>query len=184
MTKKTTAEQLIEDSEESFKYAAKAHTKTVLLVQEHRSLINAIASYRGIYISAGSQELSISVSGTQDELLSLLAIVKEHDYHPHSDNKVSDSPAETWTGRFSRKGENHTCLVIGFYSTVCKKVQVGTKMVEQPIYEIRCGSQSAEPTGIDLANGPTGTDHEPMPTETGQPSSLEPFITEHEDIPF
>jgi len=184
MTKKTTAEQLIEDSEESFKYAAKAHTKTVLLVQEHRSLINALAACRGVYISTGSEELSISVSGTQDELLSLLAIAKEHDYHPHPDNKVSDSPVETWTGRFLRKEGDKTCLTISFYSTVCKKVQVGTKMVEQPIYEIRCGSQSAEPTGIDLANGPTGTDHEPMPNETGQPSSLEPFITEHEDIPF
>jgi len=171
----TRSEGLIKSQEESFVYTARYHTGVVLSVQEHRRLIDSLPE-DNFYFQPSLEGLWLSCSGNSEFLLNVLNRIKDAGYHPHPENKVSDELQTEWTGRFSAGG---TPVILQFVSTVCKKVQVGTRTVEEPIYEIRCDSQSAEPTGIDLANGP-------MPTEVEQPSSLEPFITEHEDdkIPF
>jgi hypothetical protein len=53
----------------------------------------------------------------------------------------SDPPkanAPTWYARYSKQGCD-LAIWLNFSSTVCRRVKVGTKLVEQEIFETVCG---------------------------------------------
>lgn len=61
------------------------------------------------------------------------------------------SPAEKGATDLSQYVELPSGLRFWFHfsSTVCKRVQVGTKMVPQPIYETQCGTETLEIPAIE-----------------------------------
>jgi hypothetical protein len=60
--------------------------------------------------------------------------------------------------------EGYSNLFMNFSSSLCKRVQVGTRMVEQPIYETQCGELPE------------------LETDTPPPPAV--VVTEANDIPF
>lgn len=78
--------------------------------------------------------ISLPFAGDGHKLGEVWGLLRRHGY------KTSLRP---------EKGQNEFCafwkredfaeLFMHFTSTLCKRVQVGTKMVEQPIYETQCG---------------------------------------------
>lgn len=73
--------------------------------------------------------------------------------------------ATQFAGYFMRDG--YARLWLFFTSSVCRQVQVGTRTVEQPIYETRCGENLPE---VEDASAPALTS-EPLgtPEESGIP---------------
>ena len=57
-----------------------------------------------------------------------------------------EANATSWNGFWEKPGAT-VKVWISFTSTVCKRVQVGTQMVEQPIYEVRC-EETSETTDL------------------------------------
>jgi hypothetical protein len=60
---------------------------------------------------------------------------------------TSKRPKETdagWTAWFKHE-KTEVEVWLSFTSSICRRVQVGTKLVEQPVYEVRCG-EAAEPS--------------------------------------
>lgn len=58
--------------------------------------------------------------------------------------KLATSPPEkgatSFNGIWKHQSDRRLCdLWMNFSSTVCRRVQIGTRMVEQPIYETQCG---------------------------------------------
>lgn len=90
--------------------------------------------------------LNVSVSGDAKRLADVVRIFMVSGFKPTSSKpKKGDT---TWSSYFEHPG----CAVsIWFYftSSVCKRVKVGTKMVEQDVYETQCGDITT------LVDGPT-----------------------------
>lgn len=81
--------------------------------------------------------VDVSINGDANKLRAIWKQLRAAGYVPSSrpgpDDKASFSC-------FWEPGDKATYAPVwlNFHSTVCKTVQVGTKMVEQPIYEIQC----------------------------------------------
>jgi hypothetical protein len=87
-------------------------------------------------------KLNICFSGDTGRFAKVWQILRRAGYQPNSRPKADEkqsSFATTW--EFS---DEFTPIWFLFTSSVCKRVQVGTKLVETPIYETQCG-------GIDIA---------------------------------
>jgi hypothetical protein len=83
-----------------------------------------------------SYSADVSFSGTRDDLNTFFKIMRSEGFVPSNrPDEEQTSFSCSWT-----RGEDECNQRIwaSFYSTTCQRVQVGTKMVEQPIYEIRC----------------------------------------------
>lgn len=85
-------------------------------------------------------QINVNFAGDKDQLAKVMRIVRTGGWvftNTHRPKKGGTS----WT---SYAGHPHTTVQMWFYftSTVCKRVKVGTKMVEQDIYEVECGDIS------------------------------------------
>jgi hypothetical protein len=85
--------------------------------------------------------LNLSVTGDKHALTALIGILRRQGF----DSKDRPQPGQTsysalWTNA------DGAAVYIMFASTSCRRVQVGTKTVEQPIYEIVC--DEVAPAGV------------------------------------
>ena len=92
-------------------------------------------------IDTGNQCLDLNFSGDKHTLQGIFAALRNAGYIPSSrpkDEKLVDFSC--WWDKdgapFDKK--NQMRLWINFTSTSCKRVKVGTKMVEQDVYDIVC----------------------------------------------
>src|SRR5580700_1151796 len=61
--------------------------------------------------------------------------------------KNDSFPSDRKDGTFStywRADDEYARIWMYFASTLCRRIQVGTKMIEQPIYETQCGEMPLE----------------------------------------
>lgn len=81
--------------------------------------------------------LHVRASGDRALLTQLIRAVRTSGW------KTDDAPppanADYWTADYSQEGCKGT-ISLSFSSTVCRRVKVGTRMVEQDVYETQCGS--------------------------------------------
>lgn len=90
----------------------------------------------GIEPSLSSGSLNVSFSGDKAKLAAAIRILRVAGFV--GDGEKPKKGDDSWYSYF----HHPRCeLQIWFYftSTVCKKVKVGTKLVEQDVYEVQCG---------------------------------------------
>lgn len=80
-------------------------------------------------------DLHFRVAGDKEKFLQLVRCHRRHGFKP-------DMPAKGATSAFWRVNEYgaEIGMYFNFSSTVCHRVKVGTKMVEQDVYETHCES--------------------------------------------
>lgn len=79
--------------------------------------------------------IDIAITGDYAVLKAIFHAFRTLGYEP------SDRPKEEKMSSFSTyfEGPDHECRFwLNFSSTLCKRVKIGTKMVEQPVYETVC----------------------------------------------
>lgn len=79
--------------------------------------------------------LDFHIVGNKSVLVNVFRILRTQGWETHFERPKEDDP--TWVG-FWYHPDCSTRIWLNFASSVCKRVQVGTALVEQPIYEVRC----------------------------------------------
>lgn len=95
--------------------------------------------------SADSIDLNIHLYGGKRELGRAFQILRRGNFMPES--RPTDEKAQEFCSRFKR--DDGASVYLFFSSTVCRRIQIGTRTVEEPIYEIQCDDgheQAAVPT--------------------------------------
>lgn len=91
---------------------------------------------------------SITTSGDLGKLKTLMTAIRSSGWEQADGYTPPPEKFSSWIGNYDKhpRGPDGEQLVgetihlsLYFYSTVCKRVQVGTKMEEVPVYEIQCG---------------------------------------------
>ena len=117
--------------------ARKTSAQMVKIRSPLNRIVNQLAK-KGIEpnISFDSYSTNLAFSGTPEDLNTFFKVMRAEGFTPRErPSEAQTSFSTAWT-----RGEDEDKLRIWscYYSTVCQRVQVGTEMVEQPIYEIRC----------------------------------------------
>lgn len=119
------------DMQNSCKKNAEAFGK---LIADHKPLFLWLEQHDldvGFDIRYGSMDLYFSGDGRR--LGSVWGELRRSGFECGSRPKKGDT---SFTGFFRKEGFPH--IYLSFSSTLCKRVQVGTQLVEQPIYETQC----------------------------------------------
>jgi hypothetical protein len=100
----------------------------------YRPIVNAL---HRLGIEPGlSTDVDVSFSGDAHKLATVVRILRTSGFTTESARpKDGDT---TWYARYTHP-ECATSVWLYFTSSVCKRVKVGTKMVEQDVYEVQCG---------------------------------------------
>lgn len=122
--------KLVERTQSAKRYAELFH----LTVRQFAPLFRRLEEL-DIDLSFGMQDGDINVSFTGDgeRLKTVWAELRRNGFEPAFRPKKGETEFSTF---FQQAGFSQ--IWFRFSSTVCKRVQVGTHMVEQPIYETRC----------------------------------------------
>jgi hypothetical protein len=113
---------------------AKIRQRWASIKDFYRPIVNAFHRL-GIEPSLSS-DVDISFSGDASKLAAVVRILRTSGFTTNSDRpKQGDT---TWYARYTHE-ECPTSVWLYFTSSVCKRVKVGTKMVEQDVYEVQCG---------------------------------------------
>lgn len=83
--------------------------------------------------------IGLSFAGDGPKLAAVWKLLRQHGYKNSCHPKKGDT---TFYAFWEQEG--HAKLFMNFTSSVCRRVQVGTKMVETPIYETQCGELAPE----------------------------------------
>jgi hypothetical protein len=126
--------------------------------------------------SAASSSIDLQFTGTADLLAKVWVVLRRHGFKPGNRPKAGEPSYSTyWTPRAQPEGM--ASIWMYFTSSVCKRVQTGTKMVETPVYETQCGELL-----------PTVLEDSPAPCEdaflTADPPRPIPPAPSMDDIPF
>lgn len=80
---------------------------------------------------SGADYMIVTLTGDKEKFLKLVRIHRKHGFKPTMPEKGATTAM--WFAT-----HEDVQFFVQFTSTVCKRVQTGTKMVEQPIYETQC----------------------------------------------
>jgi hypothetical protein len=86
-------------------------------------------------IDINSNSLDLSYAGDKHVLVGSFSALRKLGYKP--DKRPDDKPMESYTTWFKHP-EQDLRIWFKFSSTVCKRQKIGTKMVEQDIFEVVC----------------------------------------------
>lgn len=94
-----------------------------------------------------SNDVDVSFTGDAHKLAGVVRILRTSGFETTSGRP---KPGDTsWYAYYSHP-EVTVKVWLNFTSSVCRRVKVGSKMVEQDIYEVQCGDISAEITEIEV----------------------------------
>lgn len=86
-----------------------------------------------------SGEVDVSFAGDAHKLAAVVRILRTSGFSTNSERPKPGS--NTWYAYYEHP-DCATKVWLNFTSSVCRRVKVGTKMVEQDIYEVQCGDIS------------------------------------------
>jgi len=109
----------------------------------YNSVAKAFESFDVGHTSVSSSLFYISLIGTADDLEAACKILRDLGLTPDKKEK-GEAPTASWYNWFKGVPDNGPCVYLDFHSRVCRRVQVGTRMVEKPVYEIQCDNEDAE----------------------------------------
>lgn len=81
-----------------------------------------------------NEYVNISFSGDGEKLKTVWGALRRAGFNTRNRPEKGDTAFNAFWSK-----EGYAEIFMMFASTLCKRVQVGTKMVEQPIYETQCG---------------------------------------------
>lgn len=81
-----------------------------------------------------NEYITLQFTGDGNKLKEVWGLLRRHDYNVTARPEKGETQFCAFWNR-----EGSTQFFMYFTSSVCRRVQVGTKMVEQPIYETQCG---------------------------------------------
>ena len=120
--------------------SVQASTQILIAYGKEWDAVMALVGDKVSYAYGISSGLYISMSGTVKDLAAVWHALRSlgyaTTYAEETEEKVSE---KDYT--FTKEGT--VDVILRFYSTVCVRVQVGTKTVDEPVYEIQCLEQSA-----------------------------------------
>lgn len=121
--------------------------KAALTIREAASLFVALEAMDiDIRIDPNNSAcIDIRFSGSGDLLAEVWGLLRRAGW------KLASSPpqkgATSFSGIWSHARDKRLAdLWMNFSSTMCRRVQIGTQMVEQPVYEVQCGELPELPT--------------------------------------
>lgn len=85
------------------------------------------------HVWADANDINVSISGDASDMAAFFRLMRTNGFEPDSRPKDAQTEFRTWF-----RHDDGTQFYLAFSSTVCKRVQIGTRTVEEPIYEIRC----------------------------------------------
>jgi hypothetical protein len=88
--------------------------------------------FAGVTFSIAGSGFDISCFGNKDFLVRMMRAIRKAQFEPGIRPEENATSYCSW---FNRGGAQ---LWFTFHSNQCKRVQVGTEMVERPVYEVRC----------------------------------------------
>jgi hypothetical protein len=129
--------RLVESQQKALKFFAIC-TATIDL---HASLFKFFEDNDySIRVDADLTLISVALTGDGPTLARVWSHFRRHGYICTERPKKDDTQFYGWW-----RQKECADILLSFTSTLCKRVQVGTKMVEQPVYETQCG----ELTGLE-----------------------------------
>ena len=98
------------------------------------------------YVWADPSDINVSMTGNAEALTKFFRLMRANGFEPES------RPTEKTPNYRSRfKNADQISFYLAFSSTVCRRVKVGTRTEEVPIYETVCDDAPATlPDGADL----------------------------------
>lgn len=94
----------------------------------------------------GGGDITLSFTGDGERLRQVWSELRRNGYKCATHPKKGDTTFYGWW-----RQEGFSNLWMNFSSSVCRRVQIGTKMVEQPVYETQCGEGLPELEEIEAA---------------------------------
>jgi hypothetical protein len=117
------------------------------------------------YVSAYTTSLTINIKGDSSVLTEVIRFMRTNGWYCEGERPKANEPR--WEGTFKHRDLVRQPVNITFGSTVCRRVQVGTKVVvkevEEPIYETQCDEPIPE-HAPDRAD--SGVASDPMPANS------------------
>jgi hypothetical protein len=127
------AEKLVEQQERLTSEAAWYHRN-----KEEIQAVAEIFAGAGITVNRanlGGQCVDLAIAGDSEILKRVFTIFRNRGYAPSNRPDEND---KTGFSCFFNHPDFECRFWLNFSSTVCHRVQVGTKMVEQPVYKVVC----------------------------------------------
>lgn len=131
-----TTDKILKEIHETIQYQNERSKSWFQIVSQISPLIEELESLEidiGFYST-----LSMRANGDRVLLAKIFRIFRRNGFK--CDSPRPKKNASSWDGHFQKPGLPHLFFVY-FASTVCQMVQVGTKTVEVPVYEVRCGGE-------------------------------------------
>ena len=97
-----------------------------------------VRRFKGLEIepSFDGRDINLSFSGDKAKLTSVIRILRTNSFD--TDAEAPKANSNYWSAYFTNAEDSRIQFWISFSSTVCRMVKVGTKMVEQDVYEVQC----------------------------------------------
>lgn len=109
----------------------------------YESLATEVESNPAVTMTPRECYCDITLSGTKTELGVMVRALRSRGLVPDSRPRKEDVSWTTWWRHQDRKKLNYSKafpkIWLSFHSTQCERVKIGTKMVEEAIFEVKCG---------------------------------------------
>lgn len=101
----------------------------------YQEVIDALSGIELNSASPDQIDLNISIAGTKQDLEAAWGVLRRLGFDAPDERPAANQPE--FTGTF-RRPDDKCSVYLRFSSTVCKRIQTGTRTEEVPIYEIVC----------------------------------------------
>lgn len=142
MTTQTERDEQFQQVLKLFDEEYTAHRKGIARADKHRATYETIlrdlskVNLRGATLMADGG-LYLSITGDKHDLAALFSVLRRHGFNSLDRPQAGQtSYSSYWTNK-----NYEIDIHIMFTSTVCRRVQVGTKIQEVPVYDIICDEQ-------------------------------------------
>ena len=137
---KTIAQYTIKQMQEIMEQQAKA----ALHEEQYEALVKEMQEAGASFSFPGS--LDFNASGDKEQFLTLFRILRKHGYDtekeiPEKFSSFSSFFTHGEQDELLSYEQQYLSVWFCFSSTVCRMKQVGTAMVERPVYEVVCGEE-------------------------------------------
>lgn len=90
-----------------------------------------------VNVTPYSFDLTVSIAGDKHTLEAAWGRLRQAGFSAPTSRPKENDP--TWAGRFEHK--SGAVFYMSFTSSLCRRVKIGTKTVEQDVYETVCGER-------------------------------------------
>jgi hypothetical protein len=139
---------------------AKSRAKWNSIRDFYRPIVNAL--HRLGLEPRLSSDVDLHFSGDAHKLASVVRILRTAGF---STTAARPKQGDTQWSAYYHHPDCGTSVWLYFTSSVCKRVKVGTKMVEQDVYEVQCGDITAadEPPALTIVPAPASLEADETP---------------------